>query len=143
MLPVAQVSNAWKHMRAVVREDEKPTDLYDLLQNSARDASVSPQIAGVRPDRMMLPQVMHDAQVYMHQASSGSWTGQITARCYVDLVVPKFHGIGRALCGAVAISHGSAKRQPDRLAGHGARALRSLPDSGFSLFLCREPHTIE
>ena len=35
-------------MRAVVREDEKPSDLYDLLQNSARDASVSPQIPGVR-----------------------------------------------------------------------------------------------
>ena len=47
-VPVTQVSNAWKHMRAVVREDEKPSDLYDLLQNSARDASVAPQIPGVR-----------------------------------------------------------------------------------------------
>ena len=34
-------------MRAVVREDEKPSDLYDLLQNSPRDAAVSSQIPGV------------------------------------------------------------------------------------------------
>ena len=34
-------------MKAVVREDEKSTDLFDLLQNSARESYSSPQIPGV------------------------------------------------------------------------------------------------
>ena len=42
-----KVSGAWRHMKAVVREDEKSTDLFDLLQNSARESYSSPQIPGV------------------------------------------------------------------------------------------------
>ena len=33
----------------MVREDEKSTDLFDLLQNSARESYSSPQIPGVSP----------------------------------------------------------------------------------------------
>lgn len=41
------VSAAWKHVKAVIRDDGKSTDLYDLLQNSVRETAYAPQAAGV------------------------------------------------------------------------------------------------
>lgn len=41
------VSVAWKHVKNVVRDDGKSTDLHDLLPRSVKETAYSPQVAGV------------------------------------------------------------------------------------------------
>ena len=50
------VSIAWKHVKTVIRDDGKSSDLQDLLQHSVRETAYSTQHAGVRdrPSRSLV-----------------------------------------------------------------------------------------
>ena len=134
-----KVSGAYRHMKAVVREDEKSTDLYDLLQNAARDSYSSPQIPGVR--HPLTSALRYHLEGSGHTPPVVCTTDEASDRpCHKSFLTvahgqlsmtTRSHTIQGKICWCAVASPGaSPEQQRDGDPRHGAGAVQRLPDGG-------------